>query len=323
MKIEGYTPPNVPRIITGLQSFDRAFENKRGDIGFPAGQATEIAGPTGCGKSTTVYGLAGIIAKWREQGIVLADLEGFDPEFLTDIMGYTGFDGSVYVVQDETDEALLDKMVKKLKEDKFGVAILDSIAAISPVSEKEGDLGAANMGRRAMLVGQLSRKTTHYFLNHKDKNLFVINHIHPNIMGFGYVTPGGESLKYLCAVRIRVKRKKDFPELSYVLEGKVVKNKFGYGDRQFYLVLLSGKGIHKGLTALWDCSELKLITSDRNIIKIDGKSHGHIKTLFKNAHEGKDEVFDPFIEILERHYGEVGSSEQADDSDDNDEMGEE
>jgi KaiC/GvpD/RAD55 family RecA-like ATPase len=70
--------PSITRLETGLYSFDRAFENRKGEIGFPLGKGVEVFGATNTGKSTIVYGLAGMIASAQERFIALADLEGFD-----------------------------------------------------------------------------------------------------------------------------------------------------------------------------------------------------------------------------------------------------
>ena len=74
----------VQRINTGLYSFDHAFINREGDIGFPIGKGVEIYGATFCGKSTVTDGLAGITAKAIGKDIALADFEGFDPKAILD-----------------------------------------------------------------------------------------------------------------------------------------------------------------------------------------------------------------------------------------------
>ena len=290
-------PPKVDRIITGLYSFDRAFGNKAGVIGFPIGTAIEISGPTFCGKSTLVFGLSGMIAAQNKTNIVLADFEGFDPDFLETILEQSKFSGDIQVVQKDKDEETLDTLLDILKKKDYSIGILDSIAAISPVSESTGDLGEANMGRRAKLMAQFSRKAVHQ-LRFSGKSLFMINHVHPNLGSMGTTTPGGETVKYLSAVRIRMKRKEEFKDQSYAIEGKVVKNRFGYRDKQFYIIMLAGTGIHLGLSAMYDCFLFGLAERGK-IVKIDGKSHGYLKTFFEEAHKGNNQVFDPFHELIE------------------------
>lgn len=288
--------PQTKRILTGLKSFDAAFENVRGDIGFPIGTMTEIFGPTGCGKSTLTFGLSGIIAKQLDTNIALADFEGFDPEFMVTILENSDFNGTIYHLQDESDEKVLDKLVTKLGDD-CSIGIIDSIGAISPIAEREGDLGEANMGRRAKLMAQFSRKAINEIRTDRNRSIFMINHVHQNIGGMGTTTPGGETTKYLSAVRMRVKRKEEVYDQSYVIEGTVTKNRFGYRDRKFYIFMLAGTGIHIGLTALYDCFVLGLAERAK-VVKINGQSYGRLNNFLVAAHEGKNEVFQPFIDLL-------------------------
>ena len=293
----------VHRIRTGLYSFDHAFINREGQIGFPIGKGIEIYGATFCGKSTITYGLAGIIASSIKKDIALADFEGFDPEFLETVLKTSGFDGNIFCIQEEEDEEALDTLLAKLREDIYGVGILDSIGAISPVSESEGDLGEANMGKRAFLMAQFTRKALKIMRTSDSKTIFMINHAYPRIGGRGLDTPGGEVKKYLASIRIAVRRKyvkgkyEEFPDGSYIIEGTVVKNRWGLKDKVFNLFVLSGKGIHIGLTAMYDAIELGLATKARTI-KIGDTAYGTMKEVVKQAHDGNDDFFIPFREIL-------------------------
>jgi RecA/RadA recombinase len=293
----------VQRILTGLYSFDHAFINREGDIGFPIGKGVEIYGATFCGKSTITYGLAGIIAKEIGKDIALADFEGFDPKFLGVVLATAGFNGNIFCIQEEDDEDALDKLLSSLKEKKYGVGIVDSIGAISPVSEAEGSLGEANMGRRAFLMAQFTRKALKIMRSEEPKTIFMINHAYPRIGGRGLDTPGGEVKKYLSSIRISVKRKyikgkyEEYPDGSYIIEGTVVKNRWGLKDRVFNLFVLSGKGIHLGLTAMYDCINLGTAKRDRTI-KIGDNSFGTMKECVQQAHNGNDDFFEPFVLCL-------------------------
>ena len=128
----------------------------------------------------------------------------------------------------------------------------------------------------------------------------MINHVHANIGSFGTVTPGGVSKNYLSAVIMRVKRKEEFPDQSYVIEGTVRKNRFGYRNRKFYLFVLAEKGIHLGLTAMYDCFLLGLAERGKTI-KIGDKKFGYLKGLVEKAHAGENEIFEPFISLLADH----------------------
>jgi hypothetical protein len=98
-------------------------------------------------------------------------------------------------------------------------------------------------------------------------------------------------------VRILLKRQEDFPDGSYVLEGKVVKNRWGYRDRIFYIFMLAGKGIHKGLTAMYDGIILGKVERKKSI-KIGETNMGFLKNIIEKAQEGNEEYFQPFYDVL-------------------------
>src|SRR3990170_8627016 len=298
VKIVGNVP-KIQRIVFDLWSFDLAFSNRNGDLGFPIGLAAEIYGANSVGKSTTAYGMAGIIGKELKQNIALADLEGFDPDFLTTVLENAGFDGEVHYIQEDDDETAMDVLLASIrdKKKKYGVGILDSVGAISPLSEAEGELGEANMGRRAKLVAQFMRKSMK-ISREAPKTFFLINHQHPIIGSRGMNTPGGETIKYLCAIRVHMKRKEEFPDKSYVIEGRVTKNRFGYRDTIFYLVVLSGKGLHQGLTWMYDGFLNGTIERSRGRVKINGENICTLKEAFINAHAGNTEFFLPFRDAV-------------------------
>jgi RecA/RadA recombinase len=307
MKIVGNVP-QVNRIQTGLHSFDRAFINADGDIGFPIGKGVELFGQTHVGKSTIVYSLAGMIANELEGNIALADFEGFDPIFLETVLTNSGFDGILYYIQTNEDEEALDELISSLRNEKNKciVGIVDSIGAISPISEAEGSLGEANMGKRAFLVAQFARKGLKLLRDPNPRTIFMINHAYPVIGGRGLTSPGGEVKKYLASIRIQVKRKyvsggyEEFPDGSYVILGQVVKNRWGLKDRTFHLFVLSGKGVSKELTAVYDCLVMKLAKKDR-VIKIGDQSFGYLKNIVDEARAGNTDFFQPFFELLSQH----------------------
>lgn len=309
--IKGHSKP-VKRIITELHSFDRSFINANGDIGFPIGKITELYGSTGIGKSTVAYGLCGLIAKTLNGNISLVDLEDFDPEFLITILETVGFTGDIFSILKDDDEETLDELISNFWDEKKNcvVGILDAIGSISPISERSGELGEANMGRRARLMAQFSRKAIYALRTADDyKSLFLINHQHPKIGGRGFVIPGGETKGYLSSIRIHLKRKyrgskeELFPDGSYVVEGIIKKNKWGFNDNTFHLFMLAGKGIHPGLTALYDGIELGLVDRSRTI-KIGDNSFGYLKDVVQKAHEQNNEFFQPFFDVLKDNSNE-------------------
>lgn len=307
--------PSISRLETGLYSFDRAFENRKGEIGLPLGKGIEVYGATHTGKSTIVYGLAGFIASSQERHIALADLEGFDPDFLTVVLENAGFSGDVRYIQKDDDETALDEMLVYLSKKEYGVGILDSVGAISPISEQKSSIGEANMGRRAFILAQFTRKCLKLLRKNEAPTIFLVNHEYPRIGGMGSDTPGGEVKKYLASMRIKVRRVwfkgkyEEYPDGSYVIEGTVVKNRWGYKDRKFYLFVLAGKGIHKGLTAMYDGMKLGLVGRKR-VVSIGDQSFGYLKDVVSQAQAGNDEFFSPFVKILEEYDAKGNLSEE-------------
>jgi RecA/RadA recombinase len=284
------------RTILNLYSLDRAFVNDVGELGCPVGIGYEIFGGNHVGKSTFVYSLAGLLT---ESNIVLSDFEGFDPEFLRSVLSTIGFEGTVNTLREHEDEDQLGELITLLKSDDYSIGIIDSIGAISPISETEGDLGEANMGRRAMIMAQFTRKAMKMLRFTDGNTILAVNHWYPRIGSRGYQSPGGEVKNYLFSVRILLKRKHEFLDGSYILEGTVRKNRWGYKDKVFYVFILAGRGLHKGLTALWDCVLLdKAKYGKGGYVKIEKENMGRLSALAKKAKEGNDEIFEPFMELL-------------------------
>lgn len=289
----------LDRVVTGLWSFDLAFNPKT--PGYPMRSINEVFGPTHCGKSTITYSLSGIIASKLSGSVALADFEGFDPNFISSVYDSVGFaDGQVFIASGKTDEETLDDLVQKVRKDAI-VGILDSVGAISPISEQEGEIGDANMGRRAKAIAQFSRKAVNVLLeNGRSPALFCINHVHPNLGMVGTSTPGGKTLEYLAHIRTRLKQVEMFKDgLAYHVKGTVVKNKFGPKNGEFNLVVVSGRGVHPGLTALIDCVTAKMVEVKNGVVRVGEEKHGRFSGYLQGAIDGKDEMFDVFHQLLQ------------------------
>lgn len=291
---------DVQRIPTGFYSLDRAFIGIEKIIGVPVGCSYEVFGVNHVGKSTFCYGLSGVLANALSSNIVLCDFEGYDIRNIKNALTSVDYTGKFFIIQNKDDEEQLDKTILKLSNEKenYSIAIIDSLGAISPIAESSGDIGEANMGRRALIVAQFNRKAIKMFRFHSQKVIFEVNHYYPRIGTRGYDTPAGEVKKYLTAVRIKLKRAKDYPDGSYVLEGEVVKNRWGYIGRKFYVFVLAGKGIHAGLTAMWDGILLGLVEYKKNI-KIGDTSYGYVKDIVERAKQGDKEFFNPFFAVFD------------------------
>jgi RecA/RadA recombinase len=290
------------RIVTELHSLDRAFTNNDGDIGVVIGIGYEIFGLNHTGKSTFAYSLASIIGKLTPGDIALADFEGYDSNFLSKVATTNGFSGKVYVISEPDDEDQLDGLIESLRKNCC-VGILDSIGAIAPMAETKGDIGEANMGRRAFLIAQFARKGLKLFRFSKDKTILMINHWYPRLGGYGFDTPGGEAKKYIASIRIKLQRKETFPDKSYALLGTVVKNRWGFQDQTFNAFMLAGFGLHHGMTALWDCIMYKIIKRTKSGLSLNGENIGTLGHYAVSAKKGETEIFNQFYALLKEYNG--------------------
>jgi len=291
---------NTHRLITPWHTFNWAFENRKGEIGFPIRAICEISGFEGTGKSTFAYCLASHIASEVDGTIAFADIEEhFDSDFMRTVLENNGFSGSVHIVPGKTDGDKVDELVKIMKGEEYPVGILDSIGAISPVSELEGKAEDANMGRRAKMVNAMSRRIIHAFAYKETPSVLLFtNHVHPNIGSLGFTTPGGVSKKYLTTTQIRLSKKEKMDDGSFLIGGKVTKHSFGFEQRVFFLFNLAGWGIHPGLTAVYDCIMLDIAKKER-VVKLGDQSFGYMKDLIRDAEDL--EMFEPFIKALKEY----------------------
>lgn len=296
---------SVPRFLSGFSSLDQAFAGYDGEIGVPLRGAIEIYGPTHSFKSTIAYSLSAILAGEVNKDIAIMDLEGYDPDMALRVMGNTGYQGTVHQIDEWEDEDAMEAMGQLLKE-SCAMGILDSLSAISPYEETEGEIGERNMGRRAFIMAQFARK----LVKIQRFSRWPVGFIYTNHRLFklgsyqGAYTPGGDVKTYLAPVRIAIKSKKindkklDSPA---VVEGTVVKNRWGYDGSTFRLVVMPGQGIHPGLTAMIDCRAAKLARKIKGgMVQIkngdgweDVGIEGHLLNKYDDA-----ETFLPFVKAL-------------------------
>lgn len=327
----------ISRVPLGLFSFDFALGSKSGKIGIPLRTMIEIAGKNHVGKSTFSYYMSGVLASLdtNDGEIEICDLEGLDVDYLRQAIGVSGFKGKVHLIDSiekgriRQHPTMLQESVDNLyKKEKTRVALLDSVGAFISNAESEGDIGEAFMGKRAFNLAQYARRSVTH-LNNKatPANVIFINHTHTVLSGHGNLTAGGDTLKYLAAVRlglwqqeivkVKISEKED-RILGYRVGGQVDKLRYGGKGKKFSLVIVPEYGVSKELTALYDAADLGLI--DRgSVVKVDGKSLGYISKLFEIAVDGNKTKFDPIFEKLEKYkeehvLGNTGIYEGDDDT---------
>jgi len=224
MKLGDVAKVDVDVIPTGSLSLDMAL----GVGGIPRGRIIEIFGPESSGKTTLALH---VIAEAQKKGGITAFIDAehaLDPEYAKRLGVKTE---DLLISQPDTGEQALEIIESLVRSGKVDVIVVDSVAALTPKAEIEGDMGQQHMGLQARLMSHALRKLT-AIVSKSNTIVIFLNQIRMKIgivFGNPETTPGGNALKFYCSVRIDLRRlaqiKKGEDIIGNRVKAKIVKNK--------------------------------------------------------------------------------------------------
>ena len=286
----------VAAISTGALALDLAL----GIGGLPRGRVVEIFGPESSGKSTLAMH---VVAEAQRNGGVCAYIDAehaMDPVYAAAI-GVNVDD--LYISQPDTGEQALEIADMLIRSGALDVIVIDSVAALVPKAEIEGEMGDAHVGLQARLMSQALRKLTAN-LNRSRTICIFINQLREKIgvmFGSPETTPGGRALKFYSSVRLDIRRIESIKDGAEVTGNrtrvKVVKNKCAPPFKMAEFDIMYGKGISREGSLLDVAVDLGIVKKSGAWFTYEGEQLGQGR---ENAKQFLSENLDMTVELMEK-----------------------
>ncbi len=313
-------------ISTGSMSVDLAL----GVGGLPRGRVVEIYGPESGGKTTLSLH---VVAEAQRVGGVAAFIDAehaLDPSYAKAI----GVDvDNLLVSQPDTGEQALEITELLVRSGAVDIIVIDSVAALVPRAEIEGEMGDSHVGLQARLMSQALRKLTG-ILSKSHTTAIFINQIREKIgvmYGNPETTPGGRALKFYASVRMEVRRKGDVKsgadKVGNLTRVKVTKNKVAPPFKEAEVEIMFGRGIDK-------LGDLITVATDLDVVNKSGSWYGYNEQRLGQGKEKAaqylqdnpeliEEIKQRVVAVLKGEPDKVKGKASGDETGDNGDMGEE
>jgi recombination protein RecA len=306
MRMGDKTSMGIDVISTGALSLDLAL----GIGGLPRGRVVEIYGPESSGKSTLAMH---VVAEAQRNGGICAYVDAehaMDPIYAKAI----GVDiDQLLISQPDTGEQALEIADMLVRSGAIDVLVIDSVAALTPRAEIEGEMGDSHVGLQARLMSQALRKLTAN-LNKTNTIAIFINQLREKIgvmFGSPETTPGGRALKFYSSVRLDIRRIESIKDGTEVTGSrtrvKVVKNKVAPPFRQAEFDIMYGKGISREGSLLDMGVDMGIIKKSGAWFTYEGEQLGQGRENAKNYLTENPEIM---VEVSERVRKQAGIGEE-------------
>ena len=320
MKLGDFKAMEIEAIPTGALSLDIAL----GIGGVPRGRIVEIFGPESSGKTTLALHIIAEAQKMGGEAAFIDAEHALDPVYAKKL----GVDiDDLIVSQPDTGEQALEITESLIRSGALDVVVVDSVAALVPKAEIDGDMGDSHMGLQARLMSQALRKLAGA-INKSKTVLIFINQLREKIgvmFGNPETTTGGRALKFYASVRMDIRRieniKQDGEIKGNRVRVKVVKNKVAPPFREAEFDIVYGQGISKEGNILDMAVNLDIVDKAGSWFSYNGERIGqgreNVKKYLKENPDIMDEiegkVRDNFAKAFEQSLGEDLPSKEDDD----------
>ncbi|MBQ1472287.1 MAG: recombinase RecA [Lachnospiraceae bacterium] len=295
---------------TGSISLDLAL----GQGGLPKGRIVEIYGPESSGKTTVaLHAVAEVQKLGGIAGFIDAE-HALDPVYAKNI----GVDiDNLYISQPDNGEQALEITETMVRSGAVDIIIVDSVAALVPKAEIDGDMGDSHVGLQARLMSQALRKLT-AAISKSNCTVIFINQLREKVgimFGNPETTTGGRALKFYSSVRMDVRRIESIKQQGEVIGNrtriKVVKNKIAPPFREAEFDIMFGKGISKSGDLLDVAADLDIVNKSGAWYAYNGDKIGQGRENAKLYLEQHPEMMEQIEHLIREHYGMDGAAEAA------------
>ncbi len=321
MKLGDFKAMNVEAIPTGALSLDVAL----GIGGIPKGRIIEIFGPESSGKTTLALHMIAECQKLGGEAAFIDAEHALDPVYAK----HLGVDiDDLIVSQPDTGEQALEIVEALVRSGAIDIIVVDSVAALVPKAEIDGDMGDAHVGLQARLMSQALRKLAGV-LNKSNTAIIFINQLREKVgimFGNPETTPGGRALKFYSSVRLDIRKVENLKQDGEVFGNrarvKVVKNKVAPPFREAEFDIIYGKGISKSGNILDLAVSLDIVEKSGSWFSYDGTRIGQGRENAKKYFEDNPQIMAEvekkvrakFDEAFEKSLNDEGT-EDIDDQD--------